>query len=409
MDTSLQPVFDQTNDYISNYTNGNIDLNQRLRAINRAIEEVHRKLGLTCDEVIFTFPYIQDNMYTDLPSDYDEPIILTYQNKNYNIGGQAGWNWRQYTQILQNTGVGGQGGWGNNYALNTYSQKWFSSTNINGLKQLMQVGANVIQGGIINPYNTSNLTTATGDATNLAVDNNIWINTGGSLSFTIDPTLGFGYAGILTTGFGIMTVEQAIQNSGVYKVYSYLQSLDISEIQLILTSATGTFTFSADTQDDSTAFTLQEWFKTQFQWGDVQISGSPNSQEITSYEFRYVEGPGFGSTPIDYFRIDDFYLVYPDIMELVYYTQIKGTNAAGTVQKIILDELTDKPTFMQFFPDFINMIALRAARILMPQLSADKEFMEMYRQDYVNEMKSLGKIYPRKRIVNLSQTFLRRP
>ncbi len=409
MDRSLFPAYQMTNDYISNYTVGNIDDTNRIRALNRAIEDIHRALGLTCDETIFNFLYAQDNMFTDLPIDYDEPILLYYVNQKYNLGGQSGWKWSQYTRLLQNTGVGGGNGWGNGYPLSVLGQKAFSSTNINGKKQLVQLGSNVIQGSIINAFNTLNLVSGTGDATDLAVDNNIWINTGGSISFTIDPTLGFGYAGIMVSGFGIMSVQQAIQNNGIYKVYSYLQNTNISSIELILTSATGTFTFSASTQDSSVPFVAKSWNRTQYPWTLVDISGSPNSQEITSYEFRYVEGPSFGGTAVPFFRIDDFFLAFPDNMNLVYYTQYKGTDATGTIQKIILDDLSDLPSFMQFFPDFVNMVALRAAYILLPQLAADKDFLVMYRRDYLEQMKDLGKVYPRKRIVNSGQTTLYRP
>lgn len=412
MDRSLLPVFNQMNDYIANYTVGNIDIVQRLRALNRAIEDVHRRLGLTCDETIFNFLYAQDNMFTDLPEDFDEPILLYYANKNYNLGGQSGWQWNQYTRILQNSGQGGSGrglGYGFGYALGTYGQKWFSSTNINGLKQLIQLGPNIIQGGIINPFNSLNLVSATGDATTLAVDNNFFVNGGGSVSFTIDPTLGNGYAGLLVTGFGVMSVAQAIKKLGIYKVWSFLQTTDISNIQLILNSANGSFTFNASAQDSSVPFVADTWNRTQYPWTDVVITGNPDSEEITSYEFRYTEGAGFGGVAIPFWRINDFYIAYPDEMDLVYYSQYKGTNADGTVQKIILDSLSDLPNFMQFYPDFLNLVALRAAYLLMPQLSADKDFMKMYKEDYNEQMSDLGKIYPRKRCVNLGQTVLRRP
>lgn len=353
-------------------------------------------------------------MFTNLPVDYDEPILLYYVNNSYNIGGQAGWQWNQYTRLLQNSGQGGNLGYGFGYPLSAYGQKLFSSTNINGMKQLIQLGSNIIQGSIINPYNTLNLTTGTGDATTLAVDNNVWINTGGSISFTIDPTRGFGYAGILTTGFGLMTVQQALQNSAIYKVYSWLPTTNISAIELILTSSTGNYyTFTASVQDDSLPFvnsTLNSiWNRTQYPWGLASITGSPNSQQITSYEIRYIEGPSFGSVAIPFFRIDDFYLVYPDNMNLVYYSQYKGTDETGTIQKIILNSLTDLPNFMQFFPDFIHPIALRAALLLMPQLSMDKDFMTMYKSDYDDWIRDVGRIYPRKRIVTLASTVLRRP
>lgn len=414
MDRSLFPAYQMMNDYVANYTVGNIDDTNRFRALNRAIEDVHRRLGLTCDETIFNFLYSQDNMYTDLPIDYDEPIVLFYVNKNYNVGGQAGWKWNKYVDILQNSGVGGNNGYGYGYAQGVYGQKMFSSLNINGLKQLIQLGPNILQGNNVNPYNSTALTTLTGDGTNLAVDNNIYVANGGSLSFTIDPTLGFGYAGLITQGFGIMTVEQAIKNFGINKVYSWLPSIDISNIELIMTSSNGgQFVFNATTQDDGTPFTQSTvagvWNRTQYPWALASVIGSPDSQEIVSYEFRYYEGAGFGSVAIPLFRIDDFYVVYPDNMNLVYYSQYKGTDLTGTTKKIILDALGDLPTFMQFFPDFVNLVALRAAYILMPQLSGDKEFMQMYKADYDEQMKDLGKIYPRKRAVNLGQTLLRRP
>lgn len=396
-DTSLKPAFDQMNDYCTNYTTGNVDVSQRIRALNRAIEDIHRALGLTSDETIFPFQYLQNSIYTGLPIDYDEPIALVYQKPEYNLPGQ-GWTWQLYTYLLKNSGISNR----------TY-QKFFSSTNINSSKQLIQSGLNIKQASIVNPFNSTNLVSATGDTTNLAVDNNIFINTGGSLSFTIDPTKGFGYAGIKVSGFGMMDVSQALQNNGVYGVYSYLKSINISEIDLIMTSATGSYTFSATTQASTLPFTLNAWNQTNYPWTLSLITGSPDSHNITSYEFRYKEGVGFGGVAIPYFRIDDFFLQFPDDMNLIYYSQYKGTDATGAIKKIMLDSLDDKPTFMQFFPDFLNMVALRAAYILLPQLSGDKDFIAMYRRDYLEQMRELGKIYPRKRCVNLGQTQLRRP
>ena len=413
-DRSLTPVYRQVNNFISNYTVGNVDLQQRLDAINMAIADVHRRLGLTCDEAIFNFQYTQDNMFTNLPVDFDEPILLYYVNNAFNQGQQSGWTWDKYTRLLQASGIGSGLGWGLGKPLSYYGQKLFSSTNINGSKQLVQIGSNILQGNIVNPYNTTALTTTTGDATTLAVDNNFYVNGGGSLSFTINPTIGAGYGGILTTGFGFMTVQQALLNNGTYKVYSWLPTTNISSIELILTSSTGNyFTFTATTQDSGTPFvnsTLQNiWNRTAYQWSLASITGNPNSQQITSYEVRYIEGAGFGNVAIPYFRINDLYLVYPDNMNLIYYSQFKGTDSTGTIQKIILDQLTDLPNFMQFFPDFQNPIALRAAYILMPQLSADKDFMTAYKSDFEDYLKDLGKSYPRKRSVNLSGTVLRRP
>ena len=83
VDRSLAPVYRQMNNFISNYTVGNVDIQQRLDALNMAIADMHRQLGLTCDENIFNFQYVQDNTFTDLPIDFDEPILLYFVNNNY--------------------------------------------------------------------------------------------------------------------------------------------------------------------------------------------------------------------------------------------------------------------------------------------------------------------------------------
>ena len=397
MDTSLLPAFQMMQDYCSSYTTGNVDVAQRIRALNRAIEDIHRALGLTSDETIFSFQYLQNSRYTNLPVDFDEPIALVYEKLKYNLPGQ-GWTWQPYTYLLKNSGI----------ANRTY-QKFFGSTNINGAKQLIQSGLNIHQGSIINAFNTINLVSLTGDATTLAVDNNVFKYTGGSLSFTIDPTRGFGYAGIKVSGFGLMNVQQALQHNGVYGVHSYLQSTNISLIELIMTSANGSYVFFANAQNTTIPFEIDEWNQTDYPWKLTSINGSPDSTSITSYEFRYIEGAGFGSVAIPFFRIDDFFLQFPDEMNLIYYSQYKGTSADGLTKKIMLTSLDDIPTFMLFFPDFLNMVALRAAYILEPQLSGDKDFIAMYRRDYIEQMKELGKVNPRKRCVNLGSTMLRRP
>jgi hypothetical protein len=404
MDRSLNPVYQQTNNYISNYTDGNVDDSNRFNAINRAIEDLHRCLGLTCDETEMSFLYSAEIPFTDLPEDFDEPILLYYQNPQYNTGSQSGWKWIKCTDILQ-----GNSGYNLGYARGQYSQKVFSTTNVKGKKQLLQLGLNMTGSSIVNAFNSLNLVSGTGDATDLAVDTNFYKNGGASISFTIDPTLSAGYAGILVNGFGIMNIQNALQNSGIYTLYSWLQTTAISKIELIFTSANGSFVFDVTSKSDGTPFTTNGFILTDFPWSEVIINGSPDSQAITSYEIRYYEGASFGSTPIPYFRINNLGLTFPDAMNLVYYSQYKGTSADGLTKKIILDSLDDLPNFMQFYPDFLNMVALRAAYILMPQLSADKDFINMYRRDYLEQMKDYGRIYPRKRVINLGQTKLLRP
>lgn len=398
MDRSLQPVLDQTNDYLSNYTNGNIDIPYRLRQINRAMEYVHRRMGFPSDETIFTFEYTQGNAYTTLPVDFDEPIALVYHNACENRP-ENNWEWQPYPYILQTNGA--------RYGTR---QKNFGTTNINGSKQLIQMGRNLRQGNIINPFSTTNLVTATNDATSLAVDNNQFVAGGGSLSFTIDPTLGHGKGSINVTGFGFMDFSGYHLNQAVFQIQSYLPSVNLSSINLVIgSSPTDYYTFSADTIPSGLPFSVNQWNPTQYTFQNAVISGSPNDKEINFYRFDYVEDGSFGSVAIPFFRIDDFAAFFPDDMDLIFYSQYKGTDSTGTTNKIILDSTNDLPNFMQFYPDLLNPVALRAAYLIAPSLARDKDFWAMYKTDCEDELKVLGKIYPRKRIVNLGQTILRRP
>lgn len=385
-----------TNDYLANYTTGNIDVPARIRAINRAIEYVDRRMGLPSSEKIFPFVYVQGNMFTNLPEDFNEPITLVYQKPQDNIPCNN-WEWQQYPYILQNNEF-------------RYGQKSFGTTNINGPKQLIQLGRNLRQGAVINPFNSLNLVTLSGDAIDGAVDNNQFVFGGGSVSFTIDPTLGHGKASVGVSGFGIMDFSQYHLNQAVFQVQSYLPSTNISSIDLVFgSSPTDYYTFTATAQPSSAAFSLDNWNPTQYIFQNPTMTGSPNDQQINFYRFDYYENGSFGSTPIPYFRINDFNVFFPDDMNLVYYSQYKGTDSAGTSQKIMLTAASDKPYYMQNFPDLLNPVALRAAYILAPQMARDKDFWAMYKTDCEEQLKMYGKIYPRKRIVNLGQTQLRRP
>jgi len=85
------------------------------------------------------------------------------------------------------------------------------------------------------------------------------------------------------------------------------------------------------------------------------------------------------------------------LMDLVYYSSIKGTDSTGATSKTQLTEVTDKLAIGEMFEDFIDPIARRAALAIVPQLRGDSQWYGVYNQEWTEMMKTLGRSFPRKR------------
>jgi hypothetical protein len=105
---------------------------------------------------------------------------------------------------------------------------------------------------------------------------------------------------------------------------------------------------------------------------------------------------------------DNLILNATDSLIVVYWSAYKGTDSTGVTKKILLDTPSDICSFGSFAPDLLYPISLKAATILNPQLRADKDFQSMYRQDYEDVLKVMGRSYPRTRSINAGQTKLQR-
>lgn len=394
----VQDILNRLNDLVANYTTGSVDLGNRMRAINSAIEYIKRRMTLPSDEVIQKISFTQDNMYYNLNSDFNEGLFVFYDDPTLNFPGNN-WNYAPYGDILRMSGR------------QFSNQNYFSWTPINGKMQLMLFGRNLNQGQTLNTFDSiSNpATIVSNDAENPRIDNNIYKEGSGSLAFDIDPSLtGSGMATVkFTTNFDFTKV---LQNSGLFKLWVWLASTNISEIILTLyTDASDYYILTASAFDDASAFStgLDTWKKVQFSFTGSSVVGSPAISNITSMQIDFVLGAGFTIT--DGFRIDDLYTVFPDLMDLVYLTSYKGTDTTGATSKIFLTDPADIPAFGNFVPDMIDVVAYRAAIILVPQILSNAEFRQMYIAESEEVMKVVGKSWPRKRVINLGRLILSRP
>jgi len=396
---TVQNIIDQSNDYISNYTTGSVDDSSRIRAVNRAIEYVKRRMTLPSDETIFTFDFSQDNIFTNLPVDFNEGLFLLYHKQEYNVP-RAKWTYLPYGDLLR---VGG-----NQFTCENY----FSWTPINGKMQLVTMGRNLNQGTTLETFDNIGSITGTNNAQNLRIDSNIYAEGNGSLAFDINPA-----ASVLKTATILCPstddFTRVLQSNGIFKVNVYLPEDNISEIDLLLmTDANNYYVLSATTFTDGTAFAtgLGDISKqVQFTLTGATIVGSPSISNIKYRRFDLVMTAGFGSLIVEDYRLDDFYVMYPDKMDLVYLTSYKGTDSTGVTQKIFLDSVSDICEFGNYVPDMIDVIAYRSALIMVPQVLDNSDFRKMYVDEQEHLMSVFGKSWPRKRVINNGRTILSRP
>lgn len=392
---TVQDILDQLNDYLSNYTTGAIDLGNRLRAINRAMEYVQRRMTIPSDKTIQQILFSDDNPFYGLNTDFNEPLQVYYSNKWLNKPGRD-WRYRPDDDILQTLGQHA-------------TDKYFGWTTMNGTKQLVLKAKNIIQGSTLITFDQ--LTTGIvgqGDAIDLAIDNNVYVEGNGSLAFEINPVLGTGRGSIyIPVNWNIFQAHNAL---AYYKFSAYLPTIELASINLVLgSSPTDYYVFTTTTQDGGDAWAVNSWNTLSYAFSEPPtIVGSPNDTLINFARLDFVEGSGFGVSTVSGFRVDDFYNKFPDLLNLVYLSNYKAYADDGATLKFLITEATDIPLFGYSIPDLLNPVALRAAYLLMPQMAGDKDFMAGYKEDCEDVIAIWAKTYPRRRTVNFGRTILQR-
>lgn len=395
---AVQDIVDQMNDYVQNYTTGAVDLGNRMRAINRAIEYLKRYMTFPSDELIQKILFYEGTTFYNLNSDFNEGLLLTYDDMGANNNSNQ-WTYVPYAQILSRSGL-------------RAGKKYFSWTGINGLMQLVLYGFNLLQGQIIATFDDLIMGGFVGenDATDLVIDTNIFTEGSGSLSFEINPTLG---------GSGMASIywptnsdfQNELQNSGIFNLDVWLPDGNISEINLVLITDTGDYyTLSATAFNDGTAFpsALNQWRTIAFSFVGDAVAGSPNIQNVTAMRIDFVLNGSFGSTPVPDFRVDNLRTVIPDLLDLIYLTSYKGTDSTGATKKVFLTEYTDIPAFANYIPDMLDVVAMRAAVILSPQILSNADFAQMYEKESERIIGIVGRSWPRKRTLNYGSLKLSR-
>lgn len=377
MSTTLSDVRILTRDFIGQYSTGSAKEDQVDRAINRAIERIKREIGMPADEDIHTFWYTQDKLFYNLPSTFREGLYVQYNSKNANTLGNV-WDYLDYPTVLQKAGGDRDNHW--------------SFTHINGKKQLVMVGYNGHQGRTLLDCDTAENTAASGDASNLTVDEITKVQ--GSASLNFDITDSSGTATITFTSLNI-DLEDLFDKNGFLKLWVYMTDNDIDDVTIKVQSSSGNYYNIIATQnDDGVDFVQDEWQKIAWDTSDKVAIGSPDLNNITEIAVSFGLGTGFTSA-VD-FRIDDLFSAYAEKMDFVYYTNAKGTDSSGTA-KDTLDAPDDILYFSGDYDEYTTLIAQRAAIYLWPQLRGSIEHYQLLRQEHRSELKVFARAYPRKR------------
>lgn len=388
MSVTLSEVLLLVDDYsVSN--SGQVNADRKKRAVDQAINFFKRKMGLPSDELIYSFLFSQDQLFYDMPTDFDEELQLLYHNPDFNTP-ENEWENRAYPEVLQRTGSNTRNIW--------------SFTSINGRRQLVMSGRNLRQGGLLFSLDAVGDWVAAGDASNLTLDENQKYEGSGSLNFDITNSSG---GAIIRNSNIDINIEDLVTYHGYLKFWTWLTDDRIDDITVRLYEDTSNYyTIVADTDDAGDDFAEDEWIKIGFPMDDAVLTGSPDPTAITRIDIEYDLGSGFTSAAD--FRLDDIFTSFPDEMDLIYYSQYKGTDTTGVTNKKILTVDTDKLAIGEFFPDIADLIARRAALNLWPGLRGDKDWFATYRDELKDFIGDAGRKFPRKRVSKYLRTRLMR-
>lgn len=382
MSITAQQVIDQANDYLGNYTTSTLDPGAKLRALNRSIEYIKRRLGLPSDETIQSFWFSEDQYFYNLNSDFDEMFMLKYHDPLLNTPNTK-WDYMPYEDLMMRTGNG-------------TGRFTFSHTTVNGRNQIMVLGQNSFRGTLIDAMDDLGNWIATGDASSLAVDTLEKYKGDASLSFAATYSTG---QAILTDASVNLNLQSLFEKHGLIKMWTRLPNAGITNWKLVLyVDNSNYWTITETDQDDGTAFVASEFTKIGFPLDNAVETGTPSIDEtITKIQLICTLPSTFVSGTI---RVDHLFTSIPDKLDLIYYTRYKGTDQAGTTNKIQITANSDLLRIGDYFDDYIDVIARRMALQLSPQLRGDKDFYGVFQSDFNDMMKTLGKSFPRKRVQN---------
>lgn len=389
MSTNLNDLELLTRDYAGSYSTGTADQEKVYRAINRAIEYVKREVSFPNDEKTNDFYFTVDQYYYDLPSDFAEALLLTYRKESAN-NVLNGFVYHDYPDILERAG-------------SSVGNRW-TIVHFNGKRQLLIVGSNQYPSSALEAMDSLTGWAVSDDASDLTLNTDRFFTGNASLAF--DVVRSAGYATVTKT-LTATDLSHVFARKGQFKLNTFLTDNNVTSVSLkVLSSVSDYYVMSATLTDNGIAFPEDEWFRLAFDTTTATKVGDPDTTAITSYQIEFTL-PGSFTAATD-FGIDTLYTVFPEELRLVYSSNAKGTNQAGTENKQTLTHATDVLAFSDQYDDYADVICQRAAINLWPQLRGDNESYALLVRDFRTNMKSFTKRHPRRRVQGVFRHKLQR-
>lgn len=389
-------VKNQIKDLVTSYSTSSIDLGNIDRAANRAIEVVQRRLGLPSDKKIQSLYFYEDSLFYDCNDAFNELLSIRYNTSaNSTVIDQdpnvprMKWGIFKDTEILTSTG-----------SYPGMNQAAF--TTINGKNQIVLHGRNMRGSSIVNSLSSTSGLSYSTDVTSITQDTDIYKYSNGSVKFSLNTSLSSSYVSFA----GLWDISKLINLNSAYRLYVNFPSGTtgyFSNVEIRLQSSTGNYySMTTTLQSDGTAWNSGTWSLLAWNLSSATKTGTPDPKSIKNI-YIYFNHSGSFTTTTD-LRINYFYQITPDYLDVIYYSAIKGTDTTGVTSKVILTEDSDILAFGSYAPDLIYPIALQGAKILSPQILADPNFRAIYKDDYEETMKLFGRTYPRQRSSSFGKT-----
>lgn len=375
---TVQDVILRIGDITGNYSVGQSTNDQKIRAVDYAVNYLKNTIGLPQDTQKYQFYFAGDNNYYDVPSDFQEFQGLFYDIQGNNTTGRA-WNYRPDVEVFKRIGDYP----GQNTVSLTYTNK--------PTGQLLLWGENITPIQTLETFDV-NLWTASGDASAAATDTTVFYEGNASERFTLGYSTG---TGTLTSPAMSLSLQQLFQKFGNLNLYAYFPSTAVTSVALKLLTDTGNYwTITQTAQASGAPWTLNQWNKLTFPTSSAVQTGTPSASNITQIQIVFTIPNTFGT--VQNFRVDDLYMVFPDLLDLIYLSNYKGTSQTGS--KIsILSNLSDTLNYAQ---DFIEPISVIAAEYIFPQLRADLNWMQFFGGKNQKILSAWARRFPKRRTQN---------
>lgn len=343
-------------------TGGTTEQRRKIWAINLAKDYLLSLVGLPASEVTTPISYLDDQNKYVLPVGISEPISLRYDEAQGQADVNKANNARRKWEFMRSDEL---------YLyqdLQASDIVYFGIDYANNSNQVVIITDNIVPSFQISAADDTTEWATLGDASALAVDNSVYKEGLGSLSFTITYSSG---KAIVQFSLGTPTDYTNYLSTGVFSFDLFVQiltGLNAVAVQIGSDAPGGTLSnywkMSTTTQADGSAFAASVWNSLSTNWANATMTGSPNITQIQYVQIEIDIANTFPTTTL--WRIDDLELHNPDAMLFKYYTdQIVQDASSGLMKKDFVAN-GDKASFASIDQSIVNVVAAIAAGVYRP-------------------------------------------